>query len=194
MFYIALVLGVSFTTGESGFFPVKNVERSVESDTWKLHKSHLLVNNSTQHPVSILVNKNIHHIGQPLQSQTNAQNQFLTQQRTFSSPIEKTRSINSDIDSKTLPFFSENLQMQKKFQNNPQRSQQTPGTIRFFFARHGERVDLAFGPHWIEQAFDRTGKYKRINLNMPSDLPQRQNKREFIGNFKIKQTIIIGWI
>jgi len=71
--------------------------------------------------------------------------------------------------------------LKNRFQANPHRSLQNSGALRFFFARHGERIDLAFGPQWIEQAFDRNGKYRRINLNMPSDLPTRTVKREFIG-------------
>lgn len=43
-------------------------------------------------------------------------------------------------------------------------------------------MDLAFGPQWIEQSFDRAGKYRRTNLNMPLDLPQRPSKRDFLGD------------
>jgi hypothetical protein len=49
--------------------------------------------------------------------------------------------------------------MQKKFQSSPHKSMQTPGLLRFFFVRHGERIDLAFGPQWIDQSFDRQGEY-----------------------------------
>jgi ubiquitin-associated and SH3 domain-containing protein len=72
--------------------------------------------------------------------------------------------------------------MRKKFEAIPQKSLQSQGLLRFFFVRHGERIDLAFGPQWIEQAYDRNGKYRRINLNMPQDLPHRGNKREFLGD------------
>jgi len=70
--------------------------------------------------------------------------------------------------------------MRKKFEAIPQKSLQSQGLLRFFFVRHGERIDLAFGPQWIEQAYDRNGKYR--NLNMPQDLPHRANKREFLGD------------
>lgn len=72
--------------------------------------------------------------------------------------------------------------MQKRFQSNPHRSMQVQGSLKFFFVRHGERVDLAFGPQWIEQSFDRAGKYRRTNLNMPLDLPTRNSKRDFLGD------------
>lgn len=72
--------------------------------------------------------------------------------------------------------------MQERFRANPQRSLQASNLLRFFIARHGERIDLTFGLQWIEKSFDQNGKYKRVNLNMPNDLPVRSTKREFIGD------------
>ncbi|KAK3527606.1 hypothetical protein QTP86_030498 [Hemibagrus guttatus] len=42
-----------------------------------------------------------------------------------------------------------------------------------FVCRHGERMDVVFGKHWITQCFDAKGRYIRSNLNMPSSLPVR---------------------
>uniref|UniRef100_A0A4W3HKA0 Ubiquitin associated and SH3 domain containing Bb n=1 Tax=Callorhinchus milii TaxID=7868 RepID=A0A4W3HKA0_CALMI len=42
-----------------------------------------------------------------------------------------------------------------------------------FVCRHGERMDVVFGKHWISQCFDAKGNYIRSNLNMPLTLPQR---------------------
>jgi hypothetical protein len=84
--------------------------------------------------------------------------------------------------SKTNGFLSENAFMQMRFEAMPERSLQTSGLLRFFFGRHGERVDLTFGAQWLEQAFDKNGKYRRVNLNMPTSLPIRSSKREFIGS------------
>uniref|UniRef100_A0AAZ3SJZ2 Ubiquitin-associated and SH3 domain-containing protein B n=1 Tax=Oncorhynchus tshawytscha TaxID=74940 RepID=A0AAZ3SJZ2_ONCTS len=42
-----------------------------------------------------------------------------------------------------------------------------------FVCRHGERMDVVFGKHWITQCFDAKGRYVRSNLNMPSSLPTR---------------------
>lgn len=53
--------------------------------------------------------------------------------------------------------------------------------------RHAERVDLVFGPQWIETAFDRNGNYKRNNLNMPHILPKRNSKRDFINDSPITE-------
>uniref|UniRef100_A0A672F696 Ubiquitin associated and SH3 domain containing Ba n=1 Tax=Salarias fasciatus TaxID=181472 RepID=A0A672F696_SALFA len=45
--------------------------------------------------------------------------------------------------------------------------------MRLFVCRHGERMDVVFGKHWITQCFDSKGRYIRSNLNMPSSLPVR---------------------
>lgn len=71
--------------------------------------------------------------------------------------------------------------MQMRFDINPDRSLQMSGLLRLFFARHGERIDLTFGNAWLEQSFDKQGKYRRTNLNMPGNLPIRNSKRDFVG-------------
>jgi len=71
---------------------------------------------------------------------------------------------------------------------DPLSSTSNPGLIRLFCFRHGERVDLAFGPSWPELAFDKSGNYHRINLNMPMSLPNRRNPfRDFIGDSPITE-------
>uniref|UniRef100_A0A8C1ZX18 Ubiquitin associated and SH3 domain containing Ba n=1 Tax=Cyprinus carpio TaxID=7962 RepID=A0A8C1ZX18_CYPCA len=42
-----------------------------------------------------------------------------------------------------------------------------------FVCRHGERMDVVFGKHWISQCFDAKGRYVRSNLNMPTSVPAR---------------------
>uniref|UniRef100_A0A667Z7S1 Ubiquitin associated and SH3 domain containing B n=1 Tax=Myripristis murdjan TaxID=586833 RepID=A0A667Z7S1_9TELE len=42
-----------------------------------------------------------------------------------------------------------------------------------FVCRHGERMDVVFGKHWVTQCFDSKGRYVRSNLNMPPSLPAR---------------------
>jgi len=63
-----------------------------------------------------------------------------------------------------------------------------PGLIRLFCVRHGERIDFAIGQSWPEQAFDKAGNYRRLNLNMPMTLPKRRNPwRDFIGDSPITE-------
>uniref|UniRef100_A0A672YM19 Ubiquitin-associated and SH3 domain-containing protein B-like n=1 Tax=Sphaeramia orbicularis TaxID=375764 RepID=A0A672YM19_9TELE len=52
-------------------------------------------------------------------------------------------------------------------------SQSSSSKMRLFVCRHGERMDVVFGKHWITQCFDSKGRYVRSNLNMPSSLPAR---------------------
>uniref|UniRef100_A0A671NMC1 Ubiquitin-associated and SH3 domain-containing protein B-like n=1 Tax=Sinocyclocheilus anshuiensis TaxID=1608454 RepID=A0A671NMC1_9TELE len=40
-----------------------------------------------------------------------------------------------------------------------------------FVCRHGERMDVVFGKHWLSQCTDSKGRYVRSNLNMPAALP-----------------------
>uniref|UniRef100_A0AAR2KIE5 Ubiquitin associated and SH3 domain containing Bb n=1 Tax=Pygocentrus nattereri TaxID=42514 RepID=A0AAR2KIE5_PYGNA len=40
-----------------------------------------------------------------------------------------------------------------------------------FVCRHGERMDVVFGKHWLSQCSDAKGRYVRTNLNMPPFLP-----------------------
>uniref|UniRef100_A0A8C8A113 Ubiquitin associated and SH3 domain containing Ba n=1 Tax=Oryzias sinensis TaxID=183150 RepID=A0A8C8A113_9TELE len=47
--------------------------------------------------------------------------------------------------------------------------------MRLFVCRHGERMDVVFGKHWVTQCFDSKGRYIRSNLNMPVSLPARSN-------------------
>uniref|UniRef100_A0A7N6BL75 SH3 domain-containing protein n=1 Tax=Anabas testudineus TaxID=64144 RepID=A0A7N6BL75_ANATE len=52
-------------------------------------------------------------------------------------------------------------------------NQSSLSRMRLFVCRHGERMDVVFGKHWITQCFDSKGRYFRSNLNMPSSLPAR---------------------
>uniref|UniRef100_A0A667YPS8 Ubiquitin associated and SH3 domain containing Bb n=1 Tax=Myripristis murdjan TaxID=586833 RepID=A0A667YPS8_9TELE len=40
-----------------------------------------------------------------------------------------------------------------------------------FVCRHGERMDVVFGKHWLSLCSDSKGRYVRSNLNMPPSLP-----------------------
>jgi hypothetical protein len=92
---------------------------------------------------------------------------------------------------KPNPFYSEVPFIHEKFRANPNKSLQISNQLRFFIARHGERIDLTFGLQWIEKSFDQHGKYRRVNLNMPNELPARNTKKEFIGDSPLTESIII---
>lgn len=177
----------------------------METDTWKLHKSVLLVGNapSNAHPAQLgngvqlptpaaaahqplvtsasakQINVQAQSASVQLQQQQSQIPAFPPQQRAFSN-YEKGRQPplnDSELNIKRIVLPP----------NSNPKSQQINGVLRYFFVRHGERIDLSFGPQWIEQAFDRNGKYRRINLNMPYELPQRSSKREFLGDSPITE-------
>ncbi|XP_041030275.1 ubiquitin-associated and SH3 domain-containing protein B-like [Carcharodon carcharias] len=54
-----------------------------------------------------------------------------------------------------------------------QNSRSGPQKRDLYVCRHGERMDVVFGKHWLTQCFDAKGNYIRSNLNMPPILPQR---------------------
>ncbi|XP_059812919.1 ubiquitin-associated and SH3 domain-containing protein B-like isoform X2 [Hypanus sabinus] len=52
-------------------------------------------------------------------------------------------------------------------------SRSNPQKRDLYICRHGERMDVVFGKHWLSQCFDSKGIYIRSNLNMLPALPQR---------------------
>ncbi|XP_061574723.1 ubiquitin-associated and SH3 domain-containing protein B-like isoform X2 [Cololabis saira] len=48
-----------------------------------------------------------------------------------------------------------------------------------FVCRHGERMDVVFGKHWLSLCSDSKGRYVRSNLNMPPSLPLWGAQRDY---------------
>ena len=184
----------------------------METDTWKLHKSVLLVSNAVQSGPSTQPTNGVQAPHQPLvtsasakqinvQAQTPPSQQHQQQQQP--PPIQQQqqgpmpafplqqRAFSNYEKGRPPPLNDSANELNSRrivlpLNSNP-KSQQINGVLRYFFVRHGERIDLSFGPQWIEQAFDRNGKYRRVNLNMPYELPQRSSKREFLGDSPITE-------
>ncbi|VDP11985.1 unnamed protein product [Onchocerca flexuosa] len=56
---------------------------------------------------------------------------------------------------------------------------------RLLVVRHGERCDLTFshqGINWMEQAFDTNGRYHPFDLNLPRNLPKRNDGFEMFAS------------
>uniref|UniRef100_A0A3Q3GY79 Ubiquitin associated and SH3 domain containing Bb n=1 Tax=Labrus bergylta TaxID=56723 RepID=A0A3Q3GY79_9LABR len=75
-------------------------------------------------------------------------------------------------DTPTLSLICHPMQVLLRFH-----SRQPKRTL--FVCRHGERMDVVFGKHWLSLCSDSKGKYVRSNLNMPSSLPLWGGQRDY---------------
>jgi ubiquitin-associated SH3 domain-containing protein len=179
------IKAVSLSTGESGFFPNKYVERANETDTWVLHKSNLCISTN---PTPIQTNLNETRVIEAKKAEKNGTVNGARSRSIFDKLLsnnESKQTSQASVSPRALPAItlpnSDNQFMQMRFNINQERSLQMPNLLRFFISRHGERIDLTFGAAWLDQAFDKMGMYRRTNLNMPQNLPIRNSKRDFIG-------------
>ncbi|RXN10399.1 ubiquitin-associated and SH3 domain-containing B-like protein [Labeo rohita] len=139
------VYGTSMSTGLSGLLPENYVNRADECDTWVYHGSFSFLN------------------GTPPASIRGAMGGiFLDPQhmdgRLLDDPMP--------LDPPNLSVICQPMQILR-----PNQSRLPKRTL--FVCRHGERMDVVFGKHWITQCFDAKGRYVRSNLNMPQSLPAR---------------------
>lgn len=58
-------------------------------------------------------------------------------------------------------------------------SEASDAPLRFIIIRHGERVDVVYGPGWTKRAFNAAGQYIPIDANMPPALPLRSNLLDY---------------
>ncbi|KAJ7996203.1 hypothetical protein DPEC_G00234620 [Dallia pectoralis] len=137
------VYGTSLGTGLSGLLPENYVGRADECDTWVFHGSHSFVNHTSPPSVGGAMGG--------LLFDGHLDRRFLDEPEDHSSlnalcsPVQIPRPTNESCISKRS----------------------------LFVCRHGERMDVVFGKHWITQCFDPKGRYFRSNLNMPPTLPTR---------------------
>ncbi|XP_055004630.1 ubiquitin-associated and SH3 domain-containing protein B isoform X1 [Boleophthalmus pectinirostris] len=144
------VYGTSLGTGLSGLLPENYVSRADESDTWVVHGSH-----------------SIHNCASPLTSGRNVGGLLFDGQLNDSL-------LDSIIDTPSLSGLCPPMQLYGTISQVSRLTLQScPSKRRLFVCRHGERMDVVFGKHWITQCFDSKGRYIRSNLNMPPSLPSR---------------------
>ncbi|XP_031428330.1 ubiquitin-associated and SH3 domain-containing protein B isoform X1 [Clupea harengus] len=137
------VYGTSLGTGLSGLLPENYVSRADECDTWIFHGSHSFLNPTSPTDMGGALG------GMLLDSQLDS--------RLLDDP--------SPLDPPSL--ICQPMQMLRP-NSQPRLPKRT-----LFVCRHGERMDVVFGKHWISQCFDAKGRYVRSNLNMPASLPAR---------------------
>ncbi|XP_073696643.1 ubiquitin-associated and SH3 domain-containing protein B [Garra rufa] len=138
------VYGTSMSTGLSGLLPENYVNRADECDTWVYHGSFSFLNET------------------PSTSMRGAMGGI------FLDPHMDGRLLDDPmpVDSPSLSVICQPMQILR-----PNQSRLPKRTL--FVCRHGERMDVVFGKHWITQCFDAKGRYVRSNLNMPQSLPPR---------------------
>lgn len=140
------VYGSSLGTGLSGLLPENYVNRADECDTWILHSSHSLLNCTSPSGVGM---------GGGALGGLLLDGQLDTRLLDDPSPLDPPS------------FICQPMQMPRP------EGQSRLSKRSLFVCRHGERMDVVFGKHWLSQCFDAKGRYVRSNLNMPASLPAR---------------------
>uniref|UniRef100_A0A4W4G0D6 Ubiquitin associated and SH3 domain containing Ba n=1 Tax=Electrophorus electricus TaxID=8005 RepID=A0A4W4G0D6_ELEEL len=136
------VYGTSMTTGLSGQLPENYVSRADECDTWVLHGTHSFLSCTS-----------------PTNSGGAVGGPFLDGQQE-----SRLLDDHGPVDPPSLGVICHPMQMMRPT------SQPLLPKRTLFVCRHGERMDVVFGKHWITQCFDAKGRYVRSNLNMPCNV------------------------
>ncbi|KAJ8343103.1 hypothetical protein SKAU_G00330310 [Synaphobranchus kaupii] len=138
------VYGTSLSTGLSGLLPENYINRADECDTWVFHGSHSFLSCASPSASGGAV-------GGLCDGLLDGR---LLDDRSPGEP--------SSINVICQPMQVLRVNSQSRL---PKRT--------LFVCRHGERMDVVFGKHWLSQCFDAKGRYIRTNLNMPPSLPAR---------------------
>ena len=165
------VVGISWLTGATGYLPTNYVERTAETNAWTLH---------TVFPFSKEVVE-AHEGEQPssLERLVDSQRERLVENQRegndpggVSVPDLEVESLYARVVRHSGEGVGQDQRVKEEDTSPPQPRPQGPRQV--FIARHGERVDFTFGL-WIPYSFDKDGKYKRKDLNMPKSVPQRRD-------------------
>ncbi|KAM9453769.1 ubiquitin associated and SH3 domain containing Bb isoform 1-T1 [Salvelinus alpinus] len=137
------VYGSSLATGLSRLLPENYVSRADECDTWVFHGSHSFFSCS-------------------------APSDKVSRERGLFDGLLDNRLLDntSPGDTPTLSLICHPMQVLRVSSNHSRLPKRT-----LFVCRHGERMDVVFGKHWLSLCSDSKGRYVRTNLNMPVSLP-----------------------
>ncbi|KAJ8401690.1 hypothetical protein AAFF_G00376610 [Aldrovandia affinis] len=138
------VYGTSLSTGLSGLLPENYISRADECDTWVFHGSHSFLSCASPSGAGGAVGGACDGL--------------------LDGPLLDDRSPG---DPSSLSVICQPMQVLRV------NSQSRLPKRTLFVCRHGERMDVVFGKHWLSQCFDAKGRYMRTNLNMPLSLPAR---------------------
>ncbi|XP_029373052.1 ubiquitin associated and SH3 domain containing Bb isoform X1 [Echeneis naucrates] len=145
------VYGTSLASGLSGLLPENYVSLADESDTWVFHGSHSFFSCGP--------------------SDRTGKDRGM-----FDGLLDSRRPDNSSPgDTPTLSLICHPMQQVLRISGGqPRQSKRT-----LFVCRHGERMDVVFGKHWLSLCSDSKGRYVRSNLNMPPSLPLWGGQRDY---------------
>lgn len=167
--------GFSCSTGEIGMFPLALVTRVPESDTWTLHTRIQVCN-----PPSIVAAAKDHSgvvvanggesggaaAGQSSDNNTSSGGQSNEEGRQpLPSPDKEVNADNVHLYiAKIIVADTDDIVEVKPPSNNQ----------KLLVVRHGERIDFTFA-NWTKNCFTADGVYRRLDLNMPKMLPERNS-------------------
>ncbi|XP_019717137.1 ubiquitin associated and SH3 domain containing Bb isoform X4 [Hippocampus comes] len=143
------VYGTSLASGLSGLLPENYVGLADESDTWVFHGSHSFF---TSEP----------------------SDKTIRERRMFVGLLDSRHHDTSPGDTPTVSLICHPVQVLRITGNHTRQPKRS-----FFVCRHGERMDVVFGKHWLSLCSDSKGRYVRSNLNMPLTLPLWGAQRDY---------------
>ncbi|KAM7399822.1 hypothetical protein PAMP_019066 [Pampus punctatissimus] len=163
------VNGTSLATGLSGLLPENYVSLADESDTWVFHGSHSFFSCGPS---------------------DKTRDRWM-----FDGLLDSRRPDNtSPGDAPTLSLICHPMQVLRMSGSHSRQPKRT-----LFVCRHGERMDVVFGKHWLSLCSDSKGRYVRSNLNMPPSLPLWGGQRDYDMDSPITvtgstQARLVAWI
>ncbi|XP_059932202.1 ubiquitin-associated and SH3 domain-containing protein B-like [Gadus macrocephalus] len=141
------VQGSSLATGLTGLLPENYVSRADEADAWVFHGSHSFFS------------------CEPSSDRTSRERD----RGLFDGLLDSRRPDHtSPGDTPSLSLICHPMQVLRMAGGSGHT--RTPKRT-LFVCRHGERMDVVFGKHWLSLCSDSKGRYMRSNLNMPPSLP-----------------------
>lgn len=164
------VEGLSHLTGCTGIFPLSYTVRVPESETWTLHRSVQICRPGTSTGDEQLKA----HNGDELQKRSPSYDSKRSDWKLAGDcqPPDLTPNRLQEVNTSNPHDFYRKFIIWDpsvgKFVQEPNANQ------KLFIMRHGERVDFTFSK-WVMNCFDADGIYRRLDLNMPKQLPERAN-------------------
>ncbi len=168
------ISGTSWLTGKAGYLPRNYVIPTAENNTWTVHLALPVDGRETSLPPAAAGASEMSS-ATSLERLKELANAVTSSTWTLNSVSATAKDEHQQLDD-TVSISSSATVI-----NNTGRSKhhQPPrGPRKIFVVRHGERVDFTFGTNWMLMNFDKEGKYRRMDMNMPKTVPARKLGRE----------------